>query len=364
MFDPEKIKAALSKTGFPLENFVSRRFEEHDWMILSNRYYVDDVDGKARELDLIAYKVATQDDVELVMAALISCKKDDENLWAFLTREKPSSDPNHDWNPINQWTNYEPLKSYFRSNTWKMTYLSDSAGAARKLFSAQRDVFARQQVSKIKFSPQNDKGMFESASGLMKAMIHEINSLPRMPETKRLYIFFPVTVAETAFVEAAYDEDATSVSEIDSIAQLTNYIVGKKHVSAIVHFVRRDCVAEFIQMCDETFAETKEKLPELVAESFAAIRSNGDVREYFLERMKRSLQWTIRRRSKRLGLESDISISGLEYHNEHLEIEIDCQYRDFETLKADPELRAEIKTWLSSKARYFGEFKLDCIIPF
>lgn len=364
MFDQDKIKVALSKTGFPLENFVSRRFEERGWMILSNRYYVDDVDGKARELDLIAYNVFTAKDVELVMAVLISCKKDDENLWAFLTRGKPSKDPNHDWNPINHWTNYEPLKTYLQSDTWKPTYFSKSSGAARRLFSAERDVFARQQISKNKISPQNDKAMFESASGLMKAMVHEINSLPRNPESKRMYIFVPAVVAETTFVDAAYEEDATSIKEIDSIAQLTNYIVGKKYVSAIIHFVRRDRISEFVQTCDETFSETKEKLTKLISESFRAITSNKDVRDYFLGLMKRTLQWSIQRRSKRLRLASDVSISGLDYVNGQLEIEIDCQYSDYKILSADAELREEIRAWLKSKARYDGEFKLDCAVPF
>lgn len=364
MIDPEKIVAALNKTGFPLENFVSRSFAQKSWAILSNRYYVDDVDGKARELDLIAYKVVSVDGIELVMGALISCKKDEENLWAFLTRDKPSKDPNNDWNPINHWTNYEPLRTYLNSDSWKAAYFSKSGKNVRKIFSAERDVFARQQVSKSKLSPQNDKAMFDAASGLMKAMVHEMNILPRKPKHRRVYVFVPVIVAETSFVDVAYKEEVESVLEVSIISQLTNYIVGRSNVSAIVHFVTRDHLARFIQVFDDALIETETYLPKLIEDSFAAIASNKEVRNYFLDVMKHDLGWSVRWRAKKLELTGDVSISGLEFLDKQLVIEIDCLYGELDKLKSDERLNLDIKNWLKKKARYTGKYTIDCSIPF
>ena len=67
----DKIVEALSKTGFPFENTVSEQFLGSNWNILGNKYYVDDVDGRAREIDLIAYKVRKVEGIELVCCGFL-----------------------------------------------------------------------------------------------------------------------------------------------------------------------------------------------------------------------------------------------------------------------------------------------------
>lgn len=52
----EDVPAALTVTGFVLENYVTTRFKANGWGVIASKYYIDDVDGRARELDLLAYK--------------------------------------------------------------------------------------------------------------------------------------------------------------------------------------------------------------------------------------------------------------------------------------------------------------------
>ncbi len=47
----------LEKTGFGLEYTVSSILENDGWTVINNKYYIDDVQGSAREIDIIAYKV-------------------------------------------------------------------------------------------------------------------------------------------------------------------------------------------------------------------------------------------------------------------------------------------------------------------
>src|SRR5690606_5459650 len=111
------------RTGFLLEHAVAEEFRSAGWSVIGNRYYVDDVDDRTRELDLVAYRVKKFDDVGVLTGVLVSCKKDADNTWAFLTKDKPAYDPNIDWEPVHYWTDYEPLASYLAAEEWRRKYI-------------------------------------------------------------------------------------------------------------------------------------------------------------------------------------------------------------------------------------------------
>ena len=52
----QDICKAISDSGFPLENYVDVVLRKHGWQTITNRHYIDDVEGKERELDILAYK--------------------------------------------------------------------------------------------------------------------------------------------------------------------------------------------------------------------------------------------------------------------------------------------------------------------
>jgi hypothetical protein len=70
MTDYSNLANALARTGFPFENDVYGQLRKLGWGVISNKYYIDDVDRKARELDLIAYKVLETEDCDLVFSIL------------------------------------------------------------------------------------------------------------------------------------------------------------------------------------------------------------------------------------------------------------------------------------------------------
>lgn len=185
-----EIPDALRKTGFVLEHQVAEAFKSAGWSIIGGRFYADDVDGRARELDLVAYKSFKHHDLSVVYSVLVSCKKDSENTWVFLTRDKPANDPNFDWEPVHYWTDVNPLEKYLQSEKWKEAYFSDLKNSWSDL-SAKRDVFAFQQINSKKVVPQNDAAVFSSITTLMKGLDYELVALPQRQKTRGEYISSP-----------------------------------------------------------------------------------------------------------------------------------------------------------------------------
>ena len=90
--DLEKYRQGVMKTGFPLEFQVGKAFQRHGWSAINSKYYVDDVQGDAREIDVIAYKVMVLNGVEICTVVIASCKKSDEKAWALIAQDcKPTS---------------------------------------------------------------------------------------------------------------------------------------------------------------------------------------------------------------------------------------------------------------------------------
>lgn len=55
----DKISESIGKSGFKLEFITSQQLKKKGWNLISNRCYIDDLEGTAREIDLLAYKVST-----------------------------------------------------------------------------------------------------------------------------------------------------------------------------------------------------------------------------------------------------------------------------------------------------------------
>lgn len=73
----DKIIEAVSRSGFPLEHQVMNILRDKGWQTITNRYYIDDIKGVEREVDILAYKTYN-DDIErisYITTLVISCKK-------------------------------------------------------------------------------------------------------------------------------------------------------------------------------------------------------------------------------------------------------------------------------------------------
>lgn len=361
----DAIPKALEKTGFLLEHCVAEEFRASGWTVISNRYYVDDVDGRARELDLITYKVSQSDELDVFTVTLVSCKKDAVHTWAFLSKDKPTVDPNLDWDPIHYWTDSEPLASFLGSEEWRKDYVESIRIISPETFIVRRNVFAFQLISADGTAPKNDSPIFDSITGLLKALDHELGALPnRARGKKRLYLLNLVTVVDAPLVDVQYQGNVGVAGEIESLTHLARYMVRKRELSAQVHFVRSDKVSELVHSLSQLADHNFKHMRSLIARSFEAVRTSRKVREYFAKRLDARLRWQFVSALKDHGIDESISSFQLQYSGDVLRIEIDVEESSAKALDTDAKIRAVVKKALLDIVRYDGPFAIEWDIPF
>ncbi|WP_311238389.1 MULTISPECIES: hypothetical protein [unclassified Xanthomonas] len=361
----DKILGALQGTGFILEHETAQAFQKKKWSTISGRFYLDDVDGRARELDLIAYKVKSSQDLDVSTVILVSCKKDAKNTVAFLSRSRPKVDPNADWEPVHIWTKSEPLKSHLADGAWKDNYLNSNPKVKESILSPKRDIFAFQLVSE-NGTPQNDKPIFDSITSLMKAMDHEISQLNyKGKKNKRLYQFILCTIFDAPMVDAQFEYVPTKVVKLSRLIYFSRYIVNKIDSSALVHFVRADRTDKFIDDLDVLHKHNAEFFQAKVEDAYKAITTSKEIRKYFATRFSWDIRWKLNGRLRNLGRKGvHVSKIGISYYQEALRIEVDISENDAKLLDADLEAREELAEILLEKMRYKGPFTIEEDIPF
>lgn len=372
--DESKVHAALveaiKKTGFPLEHQVADAFKTAGWNTIGGKYYIDDVDGRARELDLIVYRVKTAGEFSFVTALLISCKKDAAHKWVFMSRDRPDVDPNHDWFPLQWWCGVEMLEAYLNCHEWKTEYLS----FARETLMEEptRDFFAYQLV-RIQESgdgfvgtPSNDKPIFDSISGLLKALDFELNELPTRAKKNRMYMFHLAVVADSELCEMKFAKERVTVVQSPRSGHLARFMVRQRQVSAIVNFVQASEIAWLVRRANQTekasfgyfkakYKESKEKVLE--------VKSLLDV---FEKKYSHELLGEINAVIYREGLGE--RIGSLSFYarkkGDALLIELGCSSRALVGLEKSESIADAIKKFLRIRAGYVGDYELLPEIPF
>jgi hypothetical protein len=379
----QDVLIAISKTGFPLEHDVSEAFRRKGWSIVGNRYYVDDVDGRARELDLIAYRANKVAGIEVVTSVLISCKKDAENTWAMLSRERNKNDPNINWCPIHQWTNVEPLRTYLESEEWEEGCKQILTKGHPAIFVVERDIFAFQIVSPpgvpqktnpakgsagpVKQpAPQNDTPIFSSISGLLKALDFEKGALrERMANRRRLYFFALAIVADVPLVDVQFGGSAPTVIDVKRRTHLAQYMVRKSHLSSLLQIVSKDELEAFVGQMD-SLADTNAKVgANLLAASLAAIETSASVQGYFAKRLKPFLSLAINKFLRELASKERIGELGIgSRFDGGIQFELDLEEPLLKKLNDSEEIREEASRLLREIAGYKGPFEFVFNIPF
>ena len=246
-----QIPLGLEKTGFLLEHSVAEVFRAAGWGAICNRYDVDDFDGRAREMDLVVYRICKSDGLDVVTCALVSCKNDATNTWAFMSRDKPGVDPNVQWEPVHAWTDHDALAPYLHSSTWMADYVHGDKGVYEACFKPERSVFGFQLLSADGKSPQNDKPIYDSISGLMKALGYELAALPNRQRSKsRLYFYTLLVVADAPLVDVRYSGTDGAAFEVEHMLHVARYMVNKCDLTAQIHFVRADQIEAFVSRLD------------------------------------------------------------------------------------------------------------------
>jgi hypothetical protein len=229
----EKYATHIKKTGFVLEYQVTKALQKHGWSVITNKYYVDDVQESVREIDLVSYKISYHGNISLYTALIISCKKSEENVWALLSRKPNHTDPNIDWNPHHVWSNDKAIGYMLHQKELKELYKSHLIENSLSFFTEKpkRHIFAFQEMAKENGKPKNDKAIFDSVTCLMKAQTYEMNVLPeRKPNTSpSVYQFNLLNVVGTELVCLDFEGDEITTESVLEENYVASYIVNKKN---------------------------------------------------------------------------------------------------------------------------------------
>ncbi|WP_313203727.1 hypothetical protein [Stenotrophomonas sp.] len=363
----EQVLAAISKTGFVLEHDVVTALQQAGWRTINGSYYIDDVSEQARELDIIAYKIFRSEEIDVLTCALVSCKKDSTKTAAFLSRQRPRTDPNADWEPLHWASRVQPMKAHLSSSNWKNRYFEELRGATRKMLTANRDIFAFQMVC-ADGKPHNDKPYYDSVTGLIKALDHEANKKreSKSPVKKRLYQFSLHAVLDAPMVDVQFQDNGQRVRQIDRITCFSRYMVRKQDTAASVHFTSKGNLSDWIQDLNELHAHNSDFFSREFEKSYKAIITSPEVRKYFQEKMEFWLKFDINAAIKRLRLGRKIENLHLSVGGGKLQIEVDVEGTSaIAKLNSDSVLKNEIAKTLRRLARFSGSFAIaDLDIPF
>lgn len=311
-------------------------------------------------------KVVSDKRVDAITAVLISCKKDAQNNWAFMTRDKPTHDPNVDWDPIHLWTDLQPLSAYLTDERWRKKYSDGCRAAIGETFSPQREVFAFQQISNDGKRAHNDKKIYSSVESLLKALSFELGAVPnRAKGRRRIYQFGLATIVDAPLIDVRYGTSKEVAVEVQQIVHLARYIVDRRELVGVINFVRVDVIEAYIHALDRLARHNGEAFQQLSENAYAAIKTNSEVKKFFATSLLSPIRLEVNRYFARNKVQERMTSLSLNFDDksEVLQLEVDV-FHSIDELNEDVCLMASIKKVLLERARFTGKFRFADDMPF
>ncbi|MFP7416099.1 hypothetical protein [Priestia filamentosa] len=368
--DIETIKKQIYKTGFVLENKICKLLEENQWSVINNRYYLDDVENKDREIDIIAYKASPIDDILYYTTFVISCKKSNDKLWAFLTKDVKESDPNTNLYPINNWTNNKVLNFMLETIDIEERILNscEDNEFLDFVYGMDKQVFAFQQLNKKSFAPQNDKDIYNSITTTIRALEYEKNSLDKRIKSEALYNFNVLSIFDGEMIEVYFDDNEEKITQVDEIKYLNRHIVNKKESFYRVHFMQYKNLESYITKLNDLHTFHVEFYSGLINEYYEKVTDFTYDKgfELFREEFEMEVVWGLHQYLQAYNYNEFLDRVSLRYNKdkEMLYIDISSLNTTFEyeeqavdVLNADEEAIKFTKRALKEFYKYTGDFK-------
>ena len=353
----EKYVKQIEKTGFVLEAKIAEMLRRHRWTVIHGRYYIDDVQDSVREIDLLAYKAKEIAGILYYTTLIVSCKKNEQNIWALLTKDRDNDDPNMNWDPLQVWSNNKVL-SFMLSRDWKQDYLEklEEIGIYSELMNAEVNLFAFQEMNRSKGTPKNDKAIFSATTSLLKAQNYEIKALPERKQTPALYQFNLVSVFDGDLVRLHFSDGQVSASERDSDVYIGNYIVDQSDTCSRIHLVRANVFDTFLDSYDELYRFNCRYFPDLRNSFYDSAVSDFQRRNLLEEDFLSKIRWRVAH-----ALKKDVPYMSLTHHTktDTLGVYIDVPSQERDMLNKEKDLLALLRKTAKSVYRFSGDVLFD-----
>lgn len=283
---------AIKKTGFVLENKITDILEANDWNVINNRYYIDDVTGSQREIDILAYKPHLVEDICIYTSLLVSCKKSEKNAWVFLTKPINIDNPNFDYFKISNITNLKifthykydnQIKKAVRKNLHTLQFLDE-------IYNLDRNVYGFQEIDLNKGTPQNDKRIYESIASTIKALAYELQAIRQRRKQAVLYNFNLLTVFEGRMIEAFYrKKNKPEIDDVKVLKYLNRFIINKKDDYYRIHFIKYDHLQDYLDNFNQLHEWQKQFYSNIFSKYQSSFLSDYALRNLYRDEIKNEI---------------------------------------------------------------------------
>lgn len=357
----------IKSTGFILENDISELLSENKWNVINNKYYIDDVVKVAREIDIIAYKATKVEDIHIYTSLIISCKKNEEKVWALLSKEINKNDPNLDFEPLQNWTNHPIIKFEMDIANVEKSVLPEGE-LYDKLFKLDGHVFAFQEMFKKNGKPDNDKNIFNSITSLMKSQSYELASLPNRKKNRTIYFFYLLSIVDSQLVLLKCSKDGVSAEQVESQIYISNYIIDGDSVSSKIKFLTVQGFEGLIESYNELHEYNIDFIKARFDGFYEKVLDNSEKRKILTNELV--LKYGRRLTSlvyRNIGVLEDIKITGIWKYKDNIQVDVDTNNLEFiEKLNDNEVVKNEITHMIEDvfKIKIEEEVKFDFDIPF
>lgn len=360
----EKIKENLKKSGFVLEYQVAKILTDNNWKVISNKYYIDDVSGTPREIDILAYKEADTLDTKYYTTLLISCKKSEQNDWIMLTRNKSDNINKNSFSevPFKHWTNSIAYDFIFNERDFEKEYIDKVTGSiSQKIIKIEKDLFAFQEISKKNQSVQNDKKIFTSISTLIKSVAYELKKLQIKRKKRCLYNFYLISLCETELFEGFFENNDIAIHQIDSILFENQYIVDRIEDNFSINIVSFKYFIQILSHYNDIHHWNANYYGELLKKFYLDILIQRDKRWAFFKRTGINLYDSIKPYLKEQEIEGLNTYADLylEFDGEKNKITLESEVFSDKVIDKLKENLPGIKSWFIKWVKFDGEIDFN-----
>ncbi len=358
----DKYAEEILKTGFVLENKVGEILRKAGWTVISNKYYEDDFEGSVREIDLVAYKVSIVQHLNIYTTLLISCKKNDQDIWALIARNINLKDPNSDWWPLHAWTNDKAVSFELSKPNMAKDYHEDQIknGVIEALSIPECEVFAFQEMNRESGAPRNDKNIFSALTSLMKAQAYELGVLSSRKKSPSIYQFNLISVIDSDLVRLKIDKDKISQEFVESEHYISRYIIKKRETFSRIRFISAACFEKKLEDYGRLHKANCSWFNDAINNFYKDVLK--DYRRYsvLIEEFRGRVKWTIGtalRMAFRINIDPAIIHVGWNKKENCAEVTLDVEENVVASLNENSKLKKEVSAYLREIYRYDGEFK-------
>ena len=347
----------IRKTGFVLESKVSEVLRREGWNVISNKYYEDDLEGNVREIDILAYKVAKIQQVNVYTTLLISCKKSEQDIWALLARPIELNNPNADWWPLHTWSNDKSILYHLGKAKMAKVYHDalENLGVIDALSTPSYEVFAFQEMNKKSGAPRNDTNIHKAVT----SQAYEIGALSARKKTPSIYQFNLISIIDADLYRLVIEGDNISQQQIKDEHYISKYIIKKQETCSRIRFVAAQSFGEILKDYNRLHIGNTKWFNEGIDSFYKDILTDYSRAKILLPEFRAEVEWLIHHEVRKidgLQLAKDEIIVSWNKKEKYAEVSFWEIKPYLPQLNSNEQLKNKVSAALKKVYRYTGEF--------